>query len=108
MNAFNVPVKVATPSLHQRALRYFHSVARTGNLGRAARELNVSQPAISQQMRKLEEGLGTQLLVRHGRGVMLTPAGACLRDRLDTIMHLLSAPLAEAVLDGPQPGSLAF
>src|SRR6516164_6782671 len=82
-------------ALSLRELRCFHSVARTGNFGRSARELNISQPAMSQQMRKLEEGLGTQLLVRHGRGVTLTKAGACLRDRLDTIMQLLAKPLEE-------------
>ncbi|HEX3398776.1 MAG TPA: LysR family transcriptional regulator, partial [Acetobacteraceae bacterium] len=80
MNAVNSLVRVPGASLLSdtrerafdlRELRYFHSVARTGNFGRSARELNISQPAISHQMRKLEEGLGTQLLLRHGRGVML-------------------------------------
>ena len=79
MNAYNILARRPGTSLQSdarerpfdlRELRYFHSVARTGNFGRSARELNVSQPAISHQVRKLEEGLGTQLLVRHGRGVM--------------------------------------
>ena len=91
-----------------RELRYFHSVARTGNFGRSARELNVSQPAISHQVRKLEEGLGTQLLVRHGRGVMLTTAGACLRDRLETIMRLLASPLDEGGAVGTVPGTVSL
>jgi LysR family nitrogen assimilation transcriptional regulator len=117
MNAFNFFVRVPGASLQSdakersldlRELRYFHSVARTGNFGRSARELNISQPAISHQMRKLEEGLGTQLLVRHGRGVMLTPAGACLRDRLDTIMQLLSSPLDEEAVATSVPGTLSL
>ena len=83
-------------ALGLRELRYFLSVALTGNLGRAARALNVSPAAISQQVRKLEEGIGTPLLLRHGRGVTPTPAGACLRDRLHTVMQLLAAPLDEA------------
>lgn len=104
MDAFNALVRVPGASLQSdangrpldlRELRYFYSVAQTGNFGRSARELNISQPAISQQVRKLEEGLGTPLLVRHGRGVMLTPAGICLRERIDTIMQLLATPLAE-------------
>lgn len=79
--------------LELRELRYFVSVARSGNFGRAAQELKVSQPTLSNQIRKLEEELGTQLLVRHARGVTPTAAGVCLLERLDTIMHLLSAPL---------------
>jgi LysR family transcriptional regulator, nitrogen assimilation regulatory protein len=102
MNAFNFLVRLPGTALQSdarerspdlRELRYFHSVARTGNFSRSARELNVTQPAISHQVRKLEEGLGTQLLVRHGRGVALTPAGTCLRDRLETMMQLLASPL---------------
>jgi LysR family nitrogen assimilation transcriptional regulator len=76
-----------------RELRCFLSVARTGNLGRAARELNLGQPAVSHRMRKLEAGLGKQLLVRHGRGVALTPAGTSLYDRIDQLLHLLESPL---------------
>jgi LysR family nitrogen assimilation transcriptional regulator len=95
-------------ALSLRELRCFHSVARTGNLGRSARELNISQPAMSQQMRKLEEGFGTQLLVRHGRGVMLTKAGACLRDRLDTIMQLLAKPLEENAPGSGRRASLSL
>lgn len=76
--------------------------------GRSARALNVSQPAISLQLRKLEEGLGAQLLPRHGRGVTLTPAGACLRDRLRTVMQILASPLDESPADlPPQTVSLA-
>lgn len=76
-----------------RELRYFAAAARTGNLGQAARELNVSAPAISQQLRKLEDELGTQLLVRHSRGVTPTLAGVCLLERIDSILHVLDAPL---------------
>jgi LysR family transcriptional regulator, nitrogen assimilation regulatory protein len=116
MNAVTFPVWVDPVSpqgeareraLGLRDLRYFLSVAQTGNLGRAARELNVSQPAISLQLRKLEEGLGTQLLLRHGRGVTLTPAGACLRDRLHTVMRLLASPLDEAAPE-PTPRTISL
>jgi LysR family transcriptional regulator, nitrogen assimilation regulatory protein len=81
-----------TGALELRELRYFAAAARAGNLGRAAQQLNVTPPAISQQLRKLEDTLGTQLLIRHGRGVTPTPAGACLLQRIDTVLHLLSAP----------------
>jgi LysR family nitrogen assimilation transcriptional regulator len=94
-------------ALGLRDLRCFLHVAETGNVGRAARELNVSQPAVSLQLRKLEQGLGTQLLLRHGRGVTLTPAGACLRDRLDTILRLLGSPLEDGAPE-PLPDVLSF
>jgi LysR family transcriptional regulator, nitrogen assimilation regulatory protein len=87
---------LASRALELRELRYFHSVARTGNFGRAARELNITQPSVTHQVQKLEEELGTQLLIRHGRGVTLTQAGSCLMDRIDLIMQLLSAPLEQA------------
>jgi LysR family transcriptional regulator, nitrogen assimilation regulatory protein len=80
-------------ALELRELRYFAAAARTGNLGRAAQDLNVTPPAISQQLRKLEDELGTQLLIRHSRGVTPTPAGARLLERIDAILHLLNAPL---------------
>jgi LysR family nitrogen assimilation transcriptional regulator len=80
-------------ALELRELRYFAAAARTGNLGSAARELFVTPPAISQQIRKLEDGLGTQLLIRHSRGVTPTPAGACLLERIETSLRTLDAPL---------------
>jgi LysR family transcriptional regulator, nitrogen assimilation regulatory protein len=78
-----------------RELRHFAIVARSGSFRRAAQELQSSQPTLSHQIRKLEDALGTRLLVRHARGVTLTPSGTCLLDRLDTIMHLLAAPLQQ-------------
>jgi len=87
---------LAGRALELRELRYFHSVARTGNFGRAARELNIGQPNVSHQVQKLEQELGTQLLIRHGRGVTLTQAGSCLMERLDVILGLLNVPLQQA------------
>lgn len=56
-------------------LRYFWVVARKGGIRRAAEELHVSQPAISAQLRSLEEALGEKLFQRKGRGIALTEAG---------------------------------
>ena len=98
---------LAGRALELRELRYFHSVARTGNFGRAARELNIGQPNVSHQVQKLEQELGTQLLIRHGRGVTLTQAGSCLMERLDVILGLLNAPLEPAATPARTIGTIS-
>lgn len=61
-----------------RQLQYFVTVAEEGHMTRAARALSLSQPSLSQAITQLEAQLGVELLVRHPRGVSLTPAGATL------------------------------
>lgn len=58
-----------------RQLRYFLCVAEHLNFSKAARELFIAQPALSQQIAELEKSLDTQLFVRTSRAVSLTPAG---------------------------------
>ena len=64
-----------------RQLRYFVSVAEAKSFTKAADLLQVAQPAVGMQIRKLEEELGVKLLVRHSRGVETTEAGAVLMAR---------------------------
>ncbi|MCR5753333.1 MAG: LysR family transcriptional regulator [Acetatifactor sp.] len=59
-------------------LKVFYHVAKCGNLTRAASELAVSQPAVSQSLKQLEEQLQTELFVRASRGVKLTKEGQML------------------------------
>lgn len=61
-----------------KQLRMFRTVVGVGSITGAAEQLGLSQPAISQQLRALEEGLGVPLLVRVGKGTRPTPAGELL------------------------------
>lgn len=61
--------------LNYHHLRYFHEVAREGHLGRTADRLNVSQSALSIQLRALEDRIGHKLFDRVGRGLQLTEVG---------------------------------
>lgn len=58
-----------------KQIEYFHAVVDSGNFYDAADACHVSQSAVSQQIKKLEEELGVQLLTRHNRTFSLTPAG---------------------------------
>ena len=66
------------------ALRAFAALAQEGSFARAGSALNVSHAAVSQQVRALEERLGTALVERAGRGTVLTPAGLQLAATLET------------------------
>ena len=72
-------------ALNYHHLRYFHAVAHDGNLTRTAERLNLSQSALSTQIRKLEERLGQQLFERRGRQLVLTEAGRIALDHADAI-----------------------
>ena len=60
-----------------KQLQYLISVSKHGNISAAARDLFISQPALSTSIAQLESSLGLTLLIRHhAKGVSLTPAGA--------------------------------
>ena len=70
--------------------RIFYTVANTGNISKAAKELYISQPAISKSIQKLEESLGCRLFSRSSRGVLLTDEGRLLYDHVRTAFETLT------------------
>jgi LysR family transcriptional regulator, hydrogen peroxide-inducible genes activator len=61
-----------------RQLRYFSAVVRAGSFTRAAEQLGITQPSLSQQIRALEKRIGSPLFERLGRSIRLTPHGEAL------------------------------
>ena len=78
-----------------RQLRSFLAVARLRHFTRASRELHIAQPALSQQIRRLEAELGVDLLWRTSRRVRLTEAGEVLAVRAQRALAELDSAVAE-------------
>lgn len=81
--------------LHQ--LRYFCAIAETSSFSRAAQQAHVSQPSLSQQIRKLEDELGTRLFDRLGRTVRLTEPGRAFLPRARAVLAELEAARSDLV-----------
>ena len=78
-------------------LKYFQMVARTQHISRAARELYISQPALSSSIAKLENELGVQLFDRLGRQVLLNEAGKAFYKKVNVILDTLEEGRQEAL-----------
>ena len=63
--------------------KIFYYVAKTGGITAASRSLNMSQPAVSQQISALERQLGVSLFKRSGRGIALTAEGSLLYEHVE-------------------------
>lgn len=70
--------------------RIFYTVANTGNISKAAKELYISQPAISKSIQKLEESVGCKLFSRSSRGVVLTDEGKLLYEHISEAFETLT------------------
>lgn len=86
-----------------RHLHYFLAVAEAGNFSRAADLLGISQPAISQQMRDLENSLRVTLFQRKGKRILLTPRGLIFEEHARAIVRQLESFLQEL---NREPGQL--
>src|SRR5579859_5603048 len=79
----------APQGLELRHLRYLIAVADAGTFTRAAEQLFIAQPTLSQQIARLEQIVGTPLLHRRRDGVRLTGAGAVLADVSRDVLSLV-------------------
>ena len=75
-------------SMELRVLRYFLTIAQTGNMTRASQILNLTQPTLSRQIAELEDELGVRLIERGHKGITLTEDGIFLRQRAQTLVEL--------------------
>ncbi|WP_394780113.1 LysR family transcriptional regulator [Undibacterium sp.] len=91
--------QIVTP-LILHAIQYFEAAARNCSFTRAAEELHVTQGAVSQQIKGLEEQLGVRLFSRLARGLALTPEG----ERLFRVVHLALTEI-ETVMQAIQPSA---
>lgn len=90
-------------------LRGFLTVAEEGSFTKAAKRLFVTQPALSLQIKALEERLGEQLFERRGRTIRLTPAGRVLQGRAVQIFTLVEQTTQEmASLNGLKTGQVVI
>jgi LysR family transcriptional regulator, hydrogen peroxide-inducible genes activator len=83
-----------------RQLRYFDALARHGSFGRAAEECAISQPALSMQIRELEQELGAELVTRRHGMTVLTEAGVEVARRAGPILSA-TRDLVDCVRGGP-------
>ncbi|MFK7767605.1 MAG: LysR family transcriptional regulator [Mariniblastus sp.] len=81
-------------------LRYFSKIVEHRSFTRAAQDCSVSQPALSQQIAKLEKELGQPLFERQGRSIRLTPAGQVLQTQADKILQLVDDAKRQITDDG--------
>ncbi|WP_179397219.1 LysR family transcriptional regulator [Marinobacter sp. ANT_B65] len=90
-----------------RQLNTFMTITETGSFSRASEKLFVAQPALSRQIRLMEESLNAEVFVRHGRGVVLTAAGEVLYEKtLAIFQDLERAQAAVAATAGEVTGQI--
>ncbi|OPC84659.1 transcriptional regulator [Embleya scabrispora] len=84
------------PDVELRQLRYFAAVAEAGTVTEAARRLRIAQPSLSQQIRRLEQRIGTPLFRRTPQGMEPTEAGSLLLNGVNRALDELRSSIAAA------------
>ena len=98
---------MAKPGLTLHRLRLFLAVLDQGGVARAAAKENISQPAVSEHIRGLEEHFGVRLVARVGRGICPTPAARQIEPYARQVVKLLeSAEQVASEIQGLRTGSL--
>ena len=95
-------ISLEIPSLRQ--LRAFAAAARLQSVSAAAREVNLSQPGVTQSIQALEARLQTQLFDRRRSGCYVTALGAILLPRVQRFFDQIAAGLSEPVVGSPFVG----
>ncbi|AJY52329.1 LysR substrate-binding domain-containing protein [Halomonas sp. KO116] len=91
-----------------RQLHYFSRIVEEGSFSRASQSLHIAQPALSQQINRLEEELGVKLLTRSVRGVLPTQAGLAVHRHAQLILKQVAAtPTIAAIADSGPAGPVA-
>jgi len=85
-------------------IEYFVAVADRGHVGRAASALRVAQPALSRQIRRLEDELGARLFLRTPRGMRLSPAGEVFLPHARGVLRSVEAARQAVVRTYPANG----
>ncbi|MER8383016.1 LysR family transcriptional regulator [Mesorhizobium sp. M1399] len=92
-----------------RQLRHFLIVTESGAFSKASSIIGVAQPALSRQIRQLEEELGVQLFYRHGRGVRVTEEGAQFYAAIVPVLRELDQVKSDLVAAAKVPaGDIVF
>jgi DNA-binding transcriptional LysR family regulator len=81
--------------MDSRQLRFFRTILNAGSLGKAAEQLNMSQPALTKNLRRFEDELGLKLFDRNSRGVRPTEYGRCLSAHAQAVIVDLDQALYE-------------
>jgi DNA-binding transcriptional LysR family regulator len=87
-------------------IEYFVAVAEQGHVGRAAGKLRIAQPAVSRQIRRLEDELGTALFARTSRGMKLSRPGEVFLEHARDILQRVRVARCAVRQFGPAPSSI--
>ena len=82
-------------SIGIKDMRAFFAIVEEGNISHAAQRLNIAQPALSRQMKHLEEKLNVKLFERGSRRIRLTDAGHVLYSRVESILGMVDGTVRE-------------